>query len=190
MARVLRGSARAVRVDGWRTMSHDVDSQLAREARAVAALTTMLAELNGEPPDEDTITIAAEGETGLVEAIQAALDAGRVDEALLDGLSRRIEEMQARARRIRARVEGRRAAIELALRTAGLRTLEVSTETLSLARRPRTIEVLEEADIPPEYWRAGAPTLDRRALRTALEAGPVAGARLGEETYTLTVRRS
>jgi hypothetical protein len=51
------------------------------------------------------------------------------------------------------------------------------------------LELIEEADIPAEFWKAGDPKLDRKALAEALKEGrSVPGVALSNQAPSLTVR--
>jgi hypothetical protein len=79
--------------------------------------------------------------------------------------------------------------LEQALLLLERKSLERPVATITLSRRPASLVVEEEAQIPARFFDL-RPVLNRRLAKEALEAGEdVAGARLSENVLTLTVRR-
>jgi hypothetical protein len=161
-----------------------VDPQaIEREAKAAASLRESLRQL-GEG-DEELMLDMIEGETSLVECI----DRNAADRALIEGTERVIADLQSRADRVERRIKFDRALIEQAMMTAEITKIERPVATLSLTNRAASLRVDSEADIPAEFWTAGAPKLDRKALSAALKEGrPVPGAALSNAAPSLTVR--
>lgn len=159
-----------------------------KEAAAVAALRASLAQI-GLDGDEEALDIAIEGETNLIEAIDKLLLQIAQDEALEAGALRAADDIKARAERFGKRAEAARAVIEQAFMVAELDKVERPTATLFLTRRGPKAEIAEEAAIPAEFWKAGDPRLDRKALLAALKEGrAVPGACLSNCAPSLTVR--
>lgn len=130
-----------------------------------------------------------EGETSLVECIDALLSRMAADRALVEGTDKVISDLEARKDRVKRRIDFDRALIEQAMMTAEIAKLERPAATLSLANRAAALRVDSEADIPAEFWTAGAPKLDRKGLTDALKSGrPVPGAALSNAAPSLTVR--
>lgn len=160
---------------------------LDREARAAASLRASLEQL--AEGDEDLMLDMIEGETSLLECIDALLLRNAADRALVEGTDKVIADLQARKDRVKRRMEFDRALIEQAMMTAEISKIERPAATLSLANRAPSLRLENEADIPAEFWTAGAPKLDRKALTDALKSGrPVPGAALSNAAPTLTVR--
>lgn len=163
------------------------DYQIARQAEAAASLRASLAQL--AEGDEDLMLDMIEGETSLVECIDALLVRMAADRALVEGTAKVVSDLEERARRVEKRIAFDRALIEQAMATAEITKLERPVATLSLANRPPSLRVDSEADIPAEFWTAGAPKLDRKALSAALKDGrPIPGAALSNAAPSLTVR--
>lgn len=159
-----------------------------KEAQAVNALRESLRQLGVEGDDELLID-SIEGETSLMEALDKLLLKIAEDVGLAEGAKLAIAKLEHRAERFEKRAEAARALIEQALFIADLEKLERPTATLSLVRRPAKVEVSEEADIPAEFWKAGEPKLDRKALTAALKEGrAVPGACLSNSAPSLTIR--
>lgn len=165
-----------------------VDPQaVEREAKAAASLRESLRQL-GEG-DEDLMLDMIEGETSLVECFDALLARNAADRALIEGTERVIADLQSRADRVERRIKFDRALIEQAMMTAEITKIERPVATLTMANRAPGLRVDSEADIPAEFWTAGAPKLDRKALTAALKEGrPVPGAALSNAAPSLTVR--
>lgn len=159
-----------------------------KEAQAVAALQESLRQL-GHEGDEALLIDSIEGETSLLEAIDRLLLTVAEATGLAKGASEAAAALSARAARLERRAEAARAVIEQALMIAELEKLERPTATLTLTRRSTKLEVLEEADIPAAFWKAGDPKLDKKALLAALKDGcAVPGACLANGAPTLTIR--
>ena len=158
-----------------------------KEAQAVAALRSSMEALAGE--DEILLLDTIEGETGLLEAVDALLNRMTETRALIVGTEAVASELDVRKRRFEARLETDRALIEQALMIAELDKLERPTATLSLAKRQPRVEVQTESDVPARFWKAADPKLDKKALLDALKAGEaVPGACLSNAAPTLSVR--
>jgi hypothetical protein len=139
--------------------------------------------------DPDLMMCIAEGETSLLEVIDLMLEADMYDDGLIDGLKRQKDTMSVRLHRLQERRESRRAILEQALLLLEQKTLERPTGTLSLAKRPPSLVVEEEAQIPARFFDL-RPVLNRSALKDALTAGEdIAGARLTQGVLSLTLRR-
>jgi len=158
-----------------------------RQAEAAAALRDSLAKL-GET-DPDLILDMTEGETSLFECIDALLLRMASDKALVVGTDSVISDLEARKRRVEKRIEFDRGLIEQAMAIAELPKIERPAATLSLSNRPPSLRIENEADVPAEFWTAGAPKLERKALTEALKEGrTIPGAVLSNAAPSLTVR--
>lgn len=162
-------------------------ADLERQALAARNLRESLTQL-GEH-DDDLILDMTEGETSLFECVDALLEQNVSDHVLVEGIAKVMADLDARASRIGKRIDTRRALIEQAMLTAEIKKLERPTATLTMANRAPSLRVDDEASIPAEFWTAGQPRLDRKALSAALKEGrPVAGAALSNAAPSLTVR--
>lgn len=171
----------------------NAERNLALETQAAAILREMLATVT----DEDGIADSIASETNLQEAIAEVLDNITEDEALTAGLKAKCEEMVARRLRLEHRIERRRAAIERAMSVAELHRLELPTATLSLRRVPPGLEIVDEGQIPREYFVPQPDKLDRTKLKAALkekdvfpDGADIPGARLDNGGISLSVRRA
>jgi hypothetical protein len=159
-----------------------------REAQAVLALKESLAAIHADD-DETLLLDSIEGETGFCEAIDILLARMASDAVLIEGTKSVVSDLEARAARFAKRIAANRAVIEQAMMIAELDKLERPSATLSLAKRQAKVEIQTEADIPAEFWKVGAPSLDKKAVGEALKEGrAVPGACLSNAAPSLSVR--
>ena len=164
---------------------------VARQAEAAKSLLSHLREI-GADGDAELVADTIEGETGLVEAIDAALAEIDECEVLIEGLKIKETAFETRRKQIENRAERIRAAIEQAMLATEQYSMKLPSATLSLAKRKPALIILNEADIPADYWieqERPAPKLDKKALSAALANGDVPGASLDNGSVSLTVRR-
>lgn len=160
---------------------------LDREMQALAALKEALAAECANDPE--FVLSLAEGETDLIETIDALLAADALDDEMIDGADRAIKAIGYRKERFEGRKEVRRGLLERALLMLDQKKLERPAATLSLANRAPKAEIADESQIPARFFKS-KPTLDRKAVKDALDAGEdVPGARLSNGTVSLTIRR-
>ena len=130
-----------------------------------------------------------EGETSLVECVDALLEANTQDAVIVAGAEKVVADLEARAKRVEDRIRMRRGLIEQAMVIAEIKKLERPTATLSLTNRAAALIVSDEASIPSRFWVAADPKLDRKALSAALKQGEaITGATLSNAAPSLTVR--
>lgn len=156
------------------------------EAEAAKALLANLRDVLAG--DDDLAADMIEGETGLMEAADAAL--ARIQElaAFEDAIKAQIDDLKARKDRFANQADMIRAALASAMGMADLKKLERPAGTISLRAVPPSAVVLNEAEIPADFWVRQDPKLDKRALLAALKDGPVAGATLSNGGVTISVR--
>ena len=161
----------------------------AKAAQAVQAIRSSLAAL-GEEGDDQLLLDSIEGETDFFEVLDKLLERRAESIAHAEGLGLVIDRLKARQERFEKAADVDRTLIEQALLTAELEVkITRPIGTLFLSRRAPKVEITEEADIPAEFWTAGAPKLDRKALTAALQDGrPIPGAALSNAAPSLTVR--
>lgn len=150
-----------------------------KEAKAVAAL--LAAHDIDVEHDAELVADTIEGETSLFEAVDAVLDRIADAEVMLEGLNVVIARLDARKARYEARIKTDRTLLEQALTIAELPKLERPAATLSISTRAPSLVLTEESDIPAKYWKAGAPTLDKKALAADLTDRAKALANLPED---------
>lgn len=162
---------------------------LSQEAEAARALLANLRDVIGD--DEQAREDFLEGETGLKEAIAAAVDMIGEWETFAAALKLRIDEMKARRERMETRAEMARAAVASAMGSVDIKKLALPEATLTLKATPPKVIVTSETDIPAKFWIEQDPKLDRKALLEALKDGQVIdGAGLSNGGQTLQLKRS
>lgn len=170
----------------------EVEFTLRRQAEAAKKLLSTL-KTTGDSEDEELVADTIEGETGLVEAINAALSEIDECEILITGLKAKEEAFAERRRREENKAERIKAMIEQAMLTTEQMSLKLPSATLTLTQRAPGLIVSNEADIPTKFWieqERPAPKLDRKALTAALRAKEaIPGANLDNGSVALSVRR-
>ena len=147
--------------------------------------------LLSEIPDLDSETLAdtLEGLTDLREMLAELIRSALDDEALAAGLSTRLSDMKARVERLETSAKRKRELALKAMSGAEIPKLTVADFTASLRQGAPTLDVIEEAKIPADYWKPQPPKLDRQGLLAALKAGTVIdGAFLQPMRLQLSVR--
>lgn len=157
--------------------------------KEINAATAVKAGLQTLTDDEDTIRDTLEGETNLDGIIRALILSIDEDKVMVDGLTARIKELSERKTRFDTRIEAKRTLIAQAMEIAEWKSKELDIATVSLAKGRQGLRILEEADIPAAYWKAGKPTLDRTALLNDMKENvKVEGAELSNGAPVLTIR--
>jgi hypothetical protein len=162
---------------------------LKREIEAATILREQIATL--AQGDEDFIRDVIEGETDLREIIAALVADDAADDAMIGGIKAMLTKLKARADRVEARIEYRRALIASGLDIAGLPKLETPAGTVRIKPVGPKAVITDESAIPARFWKPSDPKLDRTALNIALKEGQtVPGASLNNGSSTLEIRRS
>ena len=113
------------------------------------------------------------------------------DMTLVAGLAEHVKALQERLARLKRRVDYKRAAIEQAMTIAELKSLELPTMTATIRRLKPGLQIIDESLIPGEFWKDKDPSLDRSALKRALEDGArIPGADLDNGNIALQLRRN
>lgn len=167
----------------------DLKRTLKDEADAARALLASIAAAIGD--DEQAAVDAIEGETTLIEAVDASLNRLAEIEALRDSIGALIKTYQDRTGRLDNQSEQIRAALCLAMSTAGVKKLERPAGTLSLRSTPPKAIITSEVEVPSRFFVDQAPKLDKRAVLDALKSGEkIAGAELSNGGETIALRRN
>ena len=139
--------------------------------------------------DEDTLRDTLEGLSSLPDALAAVVRSYLDDLTVTAALGIRISDMQERLDRIERRAEKKRDLVLTVMERADIRKLTEPDFTASLRAVPPGVVILDEREIPGDYWKPQPPKLDRQALGAALKSGAtVPGAVLGNSQITLSVR--
>lgn len=113
-------------------------------------------------------------------------------EDLADAIKAREVKVIAARRAIEGRAERAKAYLRSCMELAGAMKITDSHTgmTLALQKNPPSVVVDDEVSIPSEYWRIPEPpppALDKKALASALKAGPVPGVH-AEQTFRLVIK--
>lgn len=151
---------------------------LALEAEAAKVLVAQMSEILGQAGNDDQDSPdqlyhdMVEGETDLLGAIDKAVEFIAMDEAHIEGLKLLIAKIQARLARKEMRIDTTKVAILTALEMANLPKHEGALATISQAKTPVKLIVVEESQIESKFFAeipAPPPQLDKRALLTYLK---------------------
>jgi hypothetical protein len=78
--------------------------------------------------------------------------------------------------------------IEVMMRRAGKEKVKTTLYSLNIQNNQESVEVTEQAMIPPQFWKQPEPVLDKQAIKDALKANlPVPGAQL-RQAQSLRIR--
>jgi hypothetical protein len=139
--------------------------------------------------DERTLTDSLDGMSNLREAIAGVIRSVLDDEAMAEGLKRRLEDMKVRLKRITATAERKREIALSAMEEADIEKILEPDFTVSLKAVTPGVVVTNEADIPEWFWIPQPAKLDKRRLLESLKAGEaVMGAELANSKITLAIR--
>ncbi len=139
--------------------------------------------------DEETLRDTLEGLSNLPEMIGAVVRSELEDKALAKGLRGRIAEMEERLGRFEARAGKKREMAREAMESADIQKITEPDFTVSLRSVQPPLVIVEEKEIPEEFWRPQPAKLDRQKLRLALGSPKgVPGAVFGNAGRTLAVR--
>lgn len=169
----------------------DATHALRRQSEAAKRMLAILRD-SGDADDQEIVETAIEGETSLLEAISATLDADDEDDILIVGIEAKEEVLAARKNAAKQRKERRRAAIEQAMLVTEQDKFTLPTATIFLSKRKPNLVIENEAEIPAVFWTIPKvePKLDKKALKEALEAAEeIPGAHLDNGSVSLTIRR-
>lgn len=141
--------------------------------------------------DDETLRDTLEGISNLPEAIEAVIRSSLDDEAFINGLKGRLDDLQVRLERLKDRYEKKRALARWAMLQADLEKIMTADFSVGLRKGTEKLAVLDENLVPTDYFIPQPPKLDRKGVADALKRGiDVAGASLvmGEPTISVRVR--
>ncbi len=170
----------------------DVEHTLHRQSRAAASFVDGIKDMLGD--DDELLQDMLEGETDLLNALQKAADAIDDETVLIDGITKRIGELQERKRLAKSRAVRIRSLIEQAMVMAGdMKTVRLPNMTITIKNRAPAPVVESEASIPARYWieqPPPAPKLDKQKVAEDLSAGTaVPGCHLDNGSIQVQIRR-
>ena len=123
--------------------------------------------------DVETLSDTLDGISDLPDLIRTIIRSSLEDELLIVALKHRVDDMQERLSRIKARFEKKRALACWAMTSADIDKIQAEDFSLSLRQGPSRLEISDEERIPSEFLVSQAPKLDRAGLIAVLKRGDV-----------------
>lgn len=166
-------------------MGDPIANKLRREADAAKALIASLGDY-----DDDVIHDMAEGETSIMEAIDAAL--AEMDECavIVAGCKAQMAVYDERRAKFDQRQVRIRSLIEQAMLIAELPTAKRAAATVSVKKVPPKLVIADESLIPARFFKQPAPVLDKPALNAAIKDGEqIPGVQMDNSGISLQIRR-
>ena len=149
-------------------MNKDASFKLTKEMQAAEQIKAHLADVTGDDDDADLIRDMIEGETNLDAAIEIAVMQTANDMAMIEGLTAVLDRVTTRKGRIERRVEITKTIIQAAMETAHKDVADTAICRITLKATPAKALVIDEAQIPSDYWKPQDPKLDKKAVLDAL----------------------
>lgn len=144
----------------------------------------------GDMSDAAAIEVL-EGILDLHAAIVAAARSALDDEAAASRIRGRMDEMEARLRRVERRAEDTREMALRAMAEAGLEKLDAPGLQISLRHAPPQLVISDESLVPATFRVEQRARLDYQSIRDALKAGmDIPGATLADPEPYLSLRTS
>jgi len=139
--------------------------------------------------DDETLRDTLEGISNLPEMLEAIIRSSLEDDLMAVGLKARLDQMQLRMERYKARYERKREIAAWVMQTSGLTKLEVPDFSLYLRDGALRLAIVEEGAIPQSYLVPQPAKIDRVKLMEELRRGQaVPGAALAAGQPYIAVR--
>lgn len=153
------------------------------------AARTLVAELASD--DDNLLHDMVEGETGLFEAVERALDEITQCEVVVKGCADMVAKLGERSSSAKARIERLRSLIDQAFQIAEIKSHKFPTATITQKATPPKVVVSDESQIPSRFFKVPPPKLDNSAVLLALKDGEdIPGASLSNGGTTIQIRRT
>jgi hypothetical protein len=158
-------------------------------AAEIQAAQALIESLGQDADDAELVQDMIEGETNLYELIDRTYNAIREDQEMIDGISKREDELAVRKTQTQKRIDWRKAKIEQALLIFNDKITRPEA-TFSLRKNQPILEIEDESNIPTSFWKEKTEVkLDKTSLKNALKEGAkIDGAKLIEKPKSLSVR--
>lgn len=137
--------------------------------------------------DEGLRADTIEGETDAHRVLGRILSAERDADSMAKAIAERAKELSGRKARHERKKEAMRILLFRLLKAAGLPKVALPEATVSITKKAASVEIVDESLLPDSVVKL-VRTPDKTAIKEALAAGDVPGARMGEPGETLTVR--
>lgn len=128
-----------------------------------------------------------EGSTNYHDILARIVAVERDADSMSKAIAERARDLAARKARHERKKEAMRVLLLRLLKAAGLPKVALPEATVSITKKAASVEIVDEALLPDNVVRL-VRTPDKAAIKEALAAGDVPGARMGEPGETLTVR--
>jgi Siphovirus Gp157 len=139
--------------------------------------------------DEATLADTLEGITDIHEVLAAVVRSALFDEALADGLKNHIHRLQERLERLTERGAMRRRIARDAMIEVEITKVAAPDFTLSLRAGSPALVVVDEVEVPDDYWEVREPRLNRASALSDLKNGvAIPGLQLSNPEPVLSVR--
>ena len=139
--------------------------------------------------DEATLADTLEGITDIHEVLAAIVRSALFDEALADGLKNHIQRLQERLERLTERGAMRRRIARDAMIEVDIKKVAAPDFTLSLRPGSPSLVVVDELEVPNDYWEVREPRLNRASALSDLKNGvAIPGLQLSNPEPVLSVR--
>lgn len=162
-------------------------NRIAVELEKVAAVRLRLEELKATDPElaHDTL----EGQTDILEIMSWLLAKLGDEDYHQHAIGERIADLGVRKRDSEGRGERLRSLLAHCVEATGQSPIRLPEATLSLAARPPSAVVTDEAALPEEFWKVRR-EVSKSAINAAIKEGrDIPGVLLGNGGMTLSVRR-
>jgi hypothetical protein len=151
----------------------------------------LLDQLSDYDWDADDILNAIQSETNLEEAIESVVDEIDNLTMLSKAAAERAAEMSARSKRLSEKASTLKTIVLQAMEIADQKKLTLPTCTISKKKLAPKVIILEESDIPADYFKIPDPKVDTKALLADLKNGEaIPGATLSNGGLTIQIRKA
>jgi hypothetical protein len=139
--------------------------------------------------DDETLRDTLEGISDLPDLIKEVVRSSLDDEGTVAALKSRLEQMQTRLDRFKARADKKRDLVCWAMGNAGIAKLQAEDFSVSLRHGTQRLEIVDDKMIPTEFLVPLPPRVDRASLLSKLKQGTaVPGAMLVHGQPHISVR--
>lgn len=109
--------------------------------------------------------------------------------ALASGMAEAAKSINARRAAIERKTERLADYLLFQMQKAGSKKIEGTQVRVSVAKKPDSVNIVNEADIPEAYWKPQPPVLNKMAIKEALKKGEaVPGAAMNEAAFALRIK--
>lgn len=140
--------------------------------------------------DVEAAADLVEGQTGFMEAVDTVVARIALLEDHIEALIAHGRKLNDRNSRYKAQHEALRKALLSALELTNMRSIERPTATISQRRGAQQVVIINDAEIPADYLIPQPPKVNTKAIKEALQNGPVPGAELSNGPTSLNLTRS